>query len=255
MASLARSSSAFAGQDHDVGALAAAQPIQQRQRRREIGIDARAAFRLITCGEMADRAFQGQRREHANHIFHRGYARRISFSTAVNRRLRLPASAVASSSALCVVAGAGKADADLMAAEDRMLALGRRVLLVEDFALPAAVRRGIGAEIVEERIAAEDAAVMQQHHAGQAAIDAVEHPDVNGIEPVDDAALADRFDRRNDLVVDRRHDRAEHRARHLRRAAHETDRCRLPRCRERRSWRCRSPAATGSWGRRCGGGW
>jgi hypothetical protein len=35
-----------------------------------------------------------------------------------------------------------------------MLAFRRRVLLVEDLALPAAVRRGIGAEIVEERAAA-----------------------------------------------------------------------------------------------------
>ena len=36
----------LSGQDDDVGALAAAQPIQQPQRRREIGIDARAACRL-----------------------------------------------------------------------------------------------------------------------------------------------------------------------------------------------------------------
>src|SRR6187200_2991327 len=50
-----------------------------------------------------------------------------------------------------VVAGTGKADADLMTAEDRVLALGRRVLLTEDFALPAAVRRGVSAEIVEGR--------------------------------------------------------------------------------------------------------
>jgi len=48
----------------------------------------------------------------------------------------------------------------LMAAEDRVLAFGRRVLLVEDFALPAAVRRRIGAEIIEEGIAAENAASL-----------------------------------------------------------------------------------------------
>ena len=46
----------LAGQDDDVGALAAAQPIQQRQRRREIGIDARAAFRLETCRQDCDTA-------------------------------------------------------------------------------------------------------------------------------------------------------------------------------------------------------
>ena len=40
------------------------------------------------------------------------------------------------------VAGAGKADADLIAAEHGIFALRRRVLLVEDLALPAAVGRG-----------------------------------------------------------------------------------------------------------------
>src|SRR5882762_3256500 len=72
------------------------------------------------------------------------------------------------------VTGAGKTDANLVAAEYRILALGRGVLLIDDFALPAAARRTVGAEIVEKGIAAEDAAVDQQHHAGQAAIDAVE---------------------------------------------------------------------------------
>ena len=72
-----------------------------------------------------------------------------------------------------------------------IFALGRRVLLVEDLALPAAVLGGVGAEIIEEGVAAEDAAVVEQHHAGQAALDAVEHAQVDGIETVDDAALAD----------------------------------------------------------------
>src|SRR5204863_8312101 len=44
-----------------------------------------------------------------------------------------------------VVTCARKADADLMAAEHRVLAPGWRVLLVEDLALPAAVLRGVGA--------------------------------------------------------------------------------------------------------------
>src|SRR4051812_9239030 len=91
-----------------------------------------------------------------------------------------------------VVAGAGKADAHLVAAKDRMLAFCRRMLLIEDLALPAAMRRCVAAKVVEESIAAENAAVMEQHHAGKTAVDAVEYPDVNGVKPVDDAALADR---------------------------------------------------------------
>ena len=67
---LARSSSPSLGQDDDVGGLAAAQAIQQPERRREIGIDARAARRLISFGKAADRAHQRERREHANDVFH-----------------------------------------------------------------------------------------------------------------------------------------------------------------------------------------
>src|SRR4051794_27723389 len=85
-------------------------------------------------------------------------------------------------------AGAGKADADLIAAEHRILAFRRRMLLVDDFAFPAAVRAGVGAEIIEERVAAENAAVKQEHNAGQAAVDAIERAEMNGVEPVDDAA-------------------------------------------------------------------
>jgi hypothetical protein len=55
----------------------------------------------------------------------------------------------------------GEADADLITAEHWVFPFRRRVLLVEHLALPAAVSRGIGSEIVEERIAAEDAAVRQ----------------------------------------------------------------------------------------------
>src|SRR5258705_9113565 len=66
-----------------------------------------------------------------------------------------------------LVAGAGESDADLMAAEHGDLAFRRGMLLIEDFALPAAVRGSVGAEIVKERVAAENAAVDQQHDAGQ----------------------------------------------------------------------------------------
>src|SRR6202011_1712403 len=52
------------------------------------------------------------------------------------------------------VAGAGKADTDLVAAEYRVLALGRRVLLIEDLALPAAILRGVAADVVERGVAA-----------------------------------------------------------------------------------------------------
>ena len=58
------------GQYDDVGRLAAAQPIQQPQRRREIGIDTRAARGLITSGKAAHRSHQSERRKHANDVVH-----------------------------------------------------------------------------------------------------------------------------------------------------------------------------------------
>jgi hypothetical protein len=79
-----------------------------------------------------------------------------------------------------------------MTAEQRMLVLGRGMFLVDELALPAAVRGAIGAEIIEKRVAAEDAAVLQQHHAGLPAGDAVQHPDVDRVKPADDAAFADQ---------------------------------------------------------------
>ena len=109
-------------------------------------------------------------------------------------------------------AAAREADADLMTAEQRMLVLRRGVLLIDELALPAAVQGAIGAEIIEERVAAEDTAVFQQHHAGLPAGDAVQHPDVDRIKPADDAAIADRPRRRDVVIAERRHDRAEHRA-------------------------------------------
>jgi hypothetical protein len=54
----------------DIGRLAAAQSIQQSQRRREIGIDACTARSLISSGKAAHRSHQGKRREHAHDVFH-----------------------------------------------------------------------------------------------------------------------------------------------------------------------------------------
>jgi len=140
--------------------LAAAQPIQQRQGRREIGIDARAAGRPILSRKTLNRALQASvestRRYHPSVVTP---AASVS-GWRSSAELRLPASAVASSSAPSSSQVPAKADADFMAAEHRVLAPCRRVLLVEDLALPAAVLRSVGAEIVEECVATEDAAVM-----------------------------------------------------------------------------------------------
>src|SRR6185295_571383 len=94
-----------------------------------------------------------------------------------------------------LVADTGKSDADLVAAEHGIFALRRRVLLIEDLAFPAAIGRAVRTEVEEERVAAEDAAVHQQHDAGQAGLDTVERAKVNGIETVDDAGLPDRTNR------------------------------------------------------------
>src|SRR4051812_46376520 len=101
-----------------------------------------------------------------------------------------------------LIAGTGEPDADLVAAEDGNLARGRRVLLVEYLALPAAIGRAVGAEIIEIGITAEDAAVEQQHDAGQAAIHAVQRAEVDRVEPVDDAAGPDFTHRRQRRLVE-----------------------------------------------------
>src|SRR5438874_1265094 len=93
-----------------------------------------------------------------------------------------------------------------MAAEYRPVALGRRMLAVDEFALPSAVRRRVRPDIVEERIATPDAAVMQQHDTGVASIDPVEHADLDGVEPITDAVGADRTGRRRVSVIDRGQD-------------------------------------------------
>src|SRR6202158_6189906 len=101
--------------------------------------------------------------------------------------------------------GAGNADADLVAAEHRPLALARRVLVVDEFALPPAVRAGVGADVVEERVATAYPAIVQHHDAGVAAVDAVEHPDVYRIEAVFDAVFSDRKYGRRGLFANGSH--------------------------------------------------
>src|SRR5215468_8503896 len=81
------------------------------------------------------------------------------------------------------VASAGETDPDLMAAEHGMVGLRRRMFLIEDLALPSTAFGGVGTEIIEECVAAEDSAFVEDHHPSQAAIDAVEHFEPKGIEP------------------------------------------------------------------------
>src|SRR5882724_13104801 len=61
----------LARQNDDVGGFTIAQAVHQPKRRREIAIDAHAAFRLISPGKAANRPPQGKRRKQANNVFHR----------------------------------------------------------------------------------------------------------------------------------------------------------------------------------------
>ena len=97
------------------------------------------------------------------------------------------------------------------------------MLLVEHLALPAAVGRGIGAEVIEKSVAAEDVTVQQQHDARQAGFDAVERTKLDGIEPVADAALPDGADWRQRLVIEPRQFGPEQSARPRRGAAFKTN--------------------------------
>src|SRR5215212_1016020 len=105
--------------------------------------------------------------------------------------------------------GTGEADPDLVAAEHRALALARRVLMIDEFAFPFAVRTGAGADIIEERIAAAHSAILQHHDAGVTAVDAVHHPDVHRIVAVPDASFSWRAGGRRRLLADRSHQRVE----------------------------------------------
>ena len=91
----------------------------------------------------------------------------------------------------------------------------------EQSALPAAVGTAVGADIVEERITAANLAIVQHHDAGIAAVDAVKHPDMNGVKTIADAAFSDQNDRRRGLFADGSHHRVEDNARQLSRAAFE----------------------------------
>src|SRR5260370_1054664 len=73
---------------------------------------------------------------------------------------------------------------------------------VQALPLPPAFGAGVGADINKERITAADLAVVQHHDAGVAAIDAVEHPDMNGVKTITDAAFSGRNDRRRRLFAD-----------------------------------------------------
>src|SRR6202012_6181395 len=75
----------------------------------------------------------------------------------------------------------------------------------EDLALPAAIRAGVGAEIVEEGVAAEDAALIEQHDAGQSTVDTIKRTQMDGIQAIDCAALANSAFDRQGLLLDRRH--------------------------------------------------
>src|SRR4051794_23476421 len=83
------------------------------------------------------------------------------------------------------------------------------MLVIDQFALPAAVRAAVGTDIVEEGIAAADAAVMQHHDSAVAGVDAVEHADVERIESVADAVYAVHAGRRRRRLADGGHDSVE----------------------------------------------
>ena len=77
------------------------------------------------------------------------------------------------------------------------------MLAIDKLAFPLAVGGRVGPDIVEERVTAPDAAVMQHHDTGIAPVDAVEHANVDRIEPVADTIGTDRTGRRRVEVVDR----------------------------------------------------
>ena len=92
---------------------------------------------------------------------------------------------------------------------------------VDEFALPSAVRRRVCPDVVEVRVAAPDASIMEQHDTGVTGVDAVEHADVDGVEPVADSIGADHTGRRRVGVIDRGQDSREPDARQIRAAALE----------------------------------
>ena len=103
-----------------------------------------------------------------------------------------------------------------MTAEDGMLALGRRMLLIENFAAPAAIRRCIGTEIVKKRVATENAAVIEQHHTAKATDQTIEHLQMDRVKAIADAAVADDTGRRQRMLLQRGHHRMDRGVRKLR---------------------------------------
>src|SRR5882757_5449478 len=110
--------------------------------------------------------------------------------------------------------GSGETDPDLMAAEHRPRAFAWRVLVIDELALPATVGARVGADVIEKAIASPHQAVVQKHDAGVAAIDTVEHPDVNGIKTIADAASGCN-DRWGSFLTDRCHHPTERNPRQL----------------------------------------
>src|SRR4029077_17834720 len=139
----------------------------------------------------------GERRQQSNDTFHRHSRLPHQLEHRVETQAALAGERGCLELRAMLIAAAGETDTHFVTAENRVLVLGRRMLLVEDLPLPAAVFRSVAAEIIEECIAAEDAAVIEQHHPGQAALNAVQHAEVDGIEAVDDAPLPDAAGDRN----------------------------------------------------------
>src|SRR5258708_35310029 len=65
-----KSGKPLAGQNNDVGGLTLTQTSEQPKGRREIGLDTRAACRLILPCKAADRSHQSERRQHAYRMLH-----------------------------------------------------------------------------------------------------------------------------------------------------------------------------------------
>src|SRR5262249_32818445 len=101
------------------------------------------------------------------------------------------------------------------------LASAWRVLVIDEFALPAPVGTGVSADIVEEAVTSAHQTIAQQHDAGVATVDAVEHSDVNGIKTVADTTRSRRHDRRRGLLTNRRHNPTERHSWQLHRIAFE----------------------------------
>ena len=95
-------------------------------------------------------------------------------------------------------------DADLVTTEHLPRALARGVLMVDQFALPSAIRTGAGADVIEKCVTTADFTVVQHHHTGVAAVEAVKHPDVNGIETVSNRAFSGRRHRGQQFCMDNR---------------------------------------------------